>query len=95
MSGKSRLSKQKHTTRSERKKGRQSPSVTVIQQQAVAPAREAVVRSETGIPSVSVPISKATPVVVQHLYISGELRRIGIMAGIILVILVALAQVLS
>jgi len=94
MPGKSWQSRRKHSTRSKRKKGRRSPAATVAQQKAIAPAHEAVAPPRVAAPSASVHTSKVTPTTVRYPYIVSELRRIGILAGIMLVILVVLALVL-
>ena len=92
MSGKS--GRRRHMTRSKRKQGGQSPSTEVARQPIVAPAHEAVVLPRVSIPSASVPPVGATLTTVLHPHVVSELRRIGILAGIILVILVVIAQVL-
>ena len=94
MPGKSWQSRRKHSTRSKRKKGRRSPAATVVQPEAIAPAYEAVAPPKVAAPSASVPTPKVTPITVRYPYIGNELRRIGILAGIMLVILVVLALVL-
>ena len=95
MSGKSRLSKQKQITRSKRRKGKHISSQPVAQQRAVAPTQEAVAVTEAAIPSVKVSAPKSARTAVTYPYIVGELRGIGILAGIILVVLVVLALTLS
>jgi len=95
MPGKSRQGRRKQTARSKKRKGRRSPSSAVAQQQAVASTHEAAVRPEVSTLSASVPTSRATLTTVQHPHIVSELRRIGILAGVILVILVVIARVLS
>ena len=95
MSGKSRVSKQKHITRSKRRKGKQTSSQPVAQQRAVTPTQEAVAPTEAAIHPVKVSAPKSALTAVPYPYIVGELRSIGILAGIVLVILVVLARVLS
>jgi len=95
MSGKSRQGRRKQTARSKKGKGRRSPSSVVVQQQAVASTPETAVHLEASTPSASVPTSRAMPTTVQHPHMFSELRRIGILAGIILVILVVIARVLA
>ena len=94
MPGKSWQGRRRHPARSKKRKGRRSPPTGVAQRQAVAPTYEAVAHPEVSTPSVSVPTPRATLAAVRHPYIFSELRRIGILAGIMLVILVVLAQVL-
>ncbi len=90
MSGKSRRSRGKHSFQSKKRKGGLSPPTIVTQQQAVAPTVEPVPTPE--VPRKSVP---AAVTAVQYPYILTELRRIGILAGIILAILVVLALILA
>ncbi len=92
MSGKS--GRRRQMTRSKRRKGGRSPSAEVARQPIVAPAHEAVVLPKVSIPSASVPPARATLTIVRHPHITSELRRIGILAGVILVILVVIALVL-
>jgi len=65
----------------------QQPAVTQAYKPAAAP--------KVAAPPASVPTPLATLTAVRHPYIVTELRRIGILAGIMLVILVVLALVLS
>ena len=92
MSGKS--GRRRHMTRSKRRQGGRSSSTEVARQPIVAPAHEAVVLPKVSIPSASVPPARATLTIVRHPHITSELRRIGILAGVILVILVVIALVL-
>ena len=90
MPGKSQRGR-KHLSRSKKEKSRRA-FIAAQRQSAVAEAPKPVSR-----PIVSAsPVTAPSPVAkVQYPYISGELRRIGILAGIILVILVVLTFVLS
>lgn len=64
-------------------------------QPAVAQTSQPVTPPRLSIPSVSAPTPKAAPTTAQYQYITAELRRIGILAGIVLAILIVLALVLS
>ena len=88
MPGKSRRSRGKHSFRSKKGRGRSRPPIIVTQQQAVTPTDESV--SPPEVYRKSVP---ATITAVRYPYILTELRRIGILAGIILAILIVLAMV--
>ena len=90
---KSRHAKGKRSFQSKRKKGRHYSSTIAAQQQAVAQTREPVAPPKLSTPPVSVP--KAALATARYPYIVAELRRIGILAGIILAILIVLALVLS
>ena len=85
MPGKSRRSQGKHSARSKRQQG----TVTRVAQQRVA--------TETNMPATPAPgrpLPVAKPTGARYPYIARELRTIGILAGIMLVVLVVLALVL-
>ena len=90
MPGKSR---RKHLSRSKKRKMKQGFPVTAAQQQAVAQDYEPV--SPAPAPSVRAPTPRSTLSPVQYPYIAIELRRIAILAGIMLAVLVVLYLVIS
>jgi hypothetical protein len=92
MPGKSR---RRHVSRSKKGKGRLGSSAISVQPQAVAQTYEPVVSSGVAAPSAraSTPTPTLTPI--RYPYIVTELRTIGIVAGIMLVILVVLALIFS
>ena len=94
MPHKSRHGKRK-LPRSKRKKGGQAASAISVQQRVVAQTPKPVSPPEVSPPSASVPATMATPAMARYPYIASELRRIGILAGVILIILVILALVFS
>jgi hypothetical protein len=93
MPGKSGHGKGKHPRRSKKSKARQRHAIMALQQQAVAetPKPTATVGARPPTSTTASPAARAS----QHPYITTELRRISILAGIILVILILLALVLS
>lgn len=91
MPGKSRR-RGRHLPRSKRK-GRKSFSAPVAQPAAVSQGYEPAPEADRLVPSAKAPIPRAT--VAQYPNVVAELRRIGILTGIILVILVVLALVFS
>ncbi len=93
MSGKSRRGRGKHSIRHKRKKGRLTSPV-VMTQRAVTQVEEPVSPPEAPVLSVKTS-TPAAPIAVKYPYILTELRRIGILAGIMLAILIVLALVLS
>ncbi len=95
MPGKSQRSKRKHSFQGKKKKGRRSPPGVVAQRPAGIQIDKPVALPRVVLPAVSTPapLSGLTPL--RHPYILTELRRTGILAGIMLVILVVLALVLS
>ena len=88
MPGKSQRSRRKHSFQGKKKKGRRSPPGVVAQQPAGIQIDKPVALPRVAVPAVS------TPTPLRYPYILTELRRIGILAGIILAILVVLALVL-
>ncbi|MFC2013694.1 hypothetical protein ACFLU8_02295 [Chloroflexota bacterium] len=95
MPGKSQHGKHK-LSRSKRGKGRKEVPAIPTQQPVVIQTSEPVSPSEvSAAPSKSVPVAVATPVADRYPYIATELRRIAILAGVMLVILVILALVFS
>jgi len=94
MPGKSRHGRRK-LPRSKRKKGRQAVSAISAQQRVVAQTYKPALRPEASAPSASVPATMTTLAATRYPYIAAELRRIGILAGVMLVILVILALVFS
>ncbi len=93
MPGKSRHGKRKHSTLSKRRKERQRSLATTTRQPLTAqtsmPAPPTKVDSK-----VSIPAPSATPATDLYAYVTAELKRIGILTGIIPVILIVLALVL-
>ena len=92
MPKKSGQDRRKKLSRSKRKEMR---SLGAVQQQPVAHTPLAAAPPKVSIPSAAVSTSKVTRAAAQHRYVVGDLKRIGILGGIILVILVVLAVALS
>jgi len=84
--------KARHSRQSKKRKHRLDSSAIAIQKTEAAQSREPVIPAKTSTPSASVPISVST---IQVPYVVNELRRIGILSGVILVILIVLALVFS
>lgn len=76
---------------SKRKQIRQQPLDTVAQQPVVTQIDKPVASA----PLASAPARKTAPGTVRYPFVVAELRRIGVLAGITLVILIVLALVLS
>ena len=76
---------------SKRKKERQQLLAATVPPPVVARPHKPV----TPAPSVSTSIPRATPGTARYPFVVAEMRRIGILAGIILAILIVLALVLS
>ena len=95
MPGKSQHGKGKHPARSKRKRSGHSSLAITAQQSAVSQAYEPVPQSGVPAPSPSAVTQPAKVTVARYPFIVTELRTIGILAGITVVILVVLALVLS
>ena len=92
MAGKSR---RKHQPRTKKRKERPgSPAIAVQQRESPQP-RESVGRPKGTAPVAKAPNPIATLTATRYPYVGSELRRIGILAGIMLVILVVLVLILS
>jgi hypothetical protein len=95
MPGKSRRGRGRHLPRGKRRKGRKAFSAPVAQSSAVGQAYEPAPGADMLVPSAKAPTPKPTVTAAQHPNVAAELRRIGILAGIIVVILVVLALIFS
>ncbi|MFC1860099.1 hypothetical protein ACFLYC_00795 [Chloroflexota bacterium] len=89
MPSKSRHGRRKHSFQSTKKKSGGSLHSVVAQQPAATQTDRPVV------PQTRAPAPTSVLAAVQHPYILPELKRIGILAGIMVIILVVLAIVLS
>ena len=88
MSGKSRYGQGKHLSRNKRGKGKHGSP-------AMVPISESIARPVASASLVDVPIPVVTLTTVRYPYIATELRRIGILGGIMTAVLVVLSLVLS
>jgi len=93
MPGKSRHRRGKHSARSKKGKVRRGISAAVAQQPAMAQSYQPVSTAPT--PSAKVPKPRSTPTRLHYPYITAELRRIAILAGIMLTVLVVINLVIS
>ena len=85
-------SRRKHLQQSKKRKKRRGFSVTASQQQPVSQVYTPV--SQTPTPSAKVLTPKSTLPPVQYPYITIELRRIALLAGIMLIVLVVVYLVI-
>ncbi|MFC1933025.1 hypothetical protein ACFLXU_05300 [Chloroflexota bacterium] len=92
MPGKSRRKRKYSIQSKKRKSGLDRPTV-LAQQPAVAPTHEPVSSPDVSVSSAKVPAPMAKPATVQYPYIATELRTIGILAVIMLIVLIVLASV--
>ena len=94
MPGKSRHGKGKHPHHSKKSKIKQRQASMPFQQHVAAEAPDQIIAAVKHTPEAVTP-SPAKTKTMLYPYIIGELRRIGILAVITLVILIVLALVLS
>ena len=87
MPSKSRHSRGKQSFQGKKGKGKRIPAATVAQEQAVSPTEPPATHARRAAP----PLSAPPPPAASHPHIAAELRRIGILAGIMLAVLVVLA----
>ena len=87
MPSKSRHSRGKQSFQGKKRKGKRIPAVTVAQEQAVSPTEPPATSARRAAP----PLSAPPPPAASHPHVAAELRRIGILAGIMLAALVVLA----
>ncbi len=88
MPGKSQYGRGKHVSRRKKEKMRQGTLATVAQRQVIA-------QPEVPVSPAKMPAPTVTPTATRYPYVTAELRRISILAGIVLVVLVVLVLVLS
>ncbi|MFC1913803.1 hypothetical protein ACFLXF_00800 [Chloroflexota bacterium] len=97
MAKKSRQGKGKHQPQSRKGRAKQRYAAVAAGQQAVSPVTSPSEPVAASIPSPPVSV-RTTPAVsgkARYTYITAELKRIGILSGIILAILIVLALVLQ
>ena len=90
MPSKSRHSRGKQSFQGKKKKGKRIPSVTVAQEQAASSTEPPATPMRRAAHPPSAPTPPPSPAA-SHPHVAAELRRIGILAGIMLAALVVLA----
>ena len=95
MPGKSKHGKRRYSFQSKKKKRKQHfPVTAAAQQQVAAQALKPDTLPKASARQAGVPTPKTVATTVRYPYIASELRRIGILGGIVFVILIILALVL-
>jgi len=94
MPGKSRHGKRKYRIPSKRRKEWQRSSAPTTRQPITAQTSTPASPTSKVDSKVSISAPSATPATDQYAYVTAELKRIGILTGIILIILIVLALVL-
>ena len=95
MPGRPRHKKGKHIVQSKKRKDRLSHPTPLASEARAVQTEEAVSPPVVRSPSINAPIPMPEPAVIRYPYISAELRTISILAGIMLILLIVLASVLS
>ena len=95
MPGKPGRGQGKRSVRSKKRKGRREFPAVVAQQQVASPADQPAIAPRVYSPASSMPSTAVRPKFARSPHVAAELRRIGILAGIMVVILIVLALVLS
>ena len=95
MPSKSQHGRRKHSFQGKKKKGKRSPQGIIAQRQADIQINKPATPPRAVTPRASAPTPTPVLTTIRYPYIFTELRRIGVLAGILLVILVVLALVLS
>jgi len=93
MAGKSRQERRRQAGQAKKRKDFAGQSLAAVQRPADAPAEEKV-QAEASVSPLSAPVPAKKTEVARHSYVRGELRRIGILAGILVIILVVLSLAL-
>ncbi|OGO19142.1 MAG: hypothetical protein A2144_06025 [Chloroflexi bacterium RBG_16_50_9] len=93
MPGKSRHVKGKHQQHSRKSKFKQRHGTAVPQQPAASGVPAPAATTSAPSPAKAPPLT-ATPAASQYRYVIAEMRRIGILSAIILVILIVLSRIL-
>lgn len=91
MSSKSRRKRGKH---GKRRKVELTPALTAAEQPVASETRAPASPSPVARPAAGVPASVSKPAAVRYPYFAGEMKRIGIIAAIMLTVLVILSRVL-
>jgi len=91
MSGKSQRARARHLPPGKKRKGQRGSTLIAAREQVNTQADKPAARVEAPV----VPTKASTPTLVRYPYITRELWRIGILAGIMVAILVVLALVLA
>ncbi len=84
----------KSSFRAKKAKARQNIPVAAVQQQAVTSTVEPVALPKKPVPSAAASALKVKSALRTYAYVGSELRRIGILAGIMIIIIIVLAVVL-
>ena len=94
MPSKSRRKRGKHSFQVKKRKGKLTPAPIATEAPVAGQTRVPAAPPPARAPSVSAPAPKTAPATAGYPYVASELKRIGIIAAIMLAVLITLSQVL-
>ena len=95
MTSKSRHKRGKQALPGKKKKRKQTDVFATVAEKPAAPYVTPATPPPATAPRVATPKAQPAAVTASYPYVSGELKRIGIMAAIMLVVLIVLSRVIS
>lgn len=95
MPSKSRRKRGKQSFHGKKRKGKLTPVPKTAEQPVATQTGTPGVHPTVTAPPVSKPVPAPTPTVARYPYVTSELKRIGIIAAIMIAVLVILSRVLS
>ena len=95
MPGKSRRRRGKSSVPSRKKRAMSNRPSLLVPPSVGAQAAKAVSSPNLPVPKAGVPVSRVEPAPVHYPYVAAEMRTIGILAGIMVIVLVVLALLIS
>jgi hypothetical protein len=95
MPSKSRRKRGKRSFQGKKRKGRLTPVLKTAEQVTASQTGTPAAPSTVTAPPVSKPVPAPTPMAARYPYVTSELKRIGIIAAIVIAVLVILSRVLS
>ncbi len=94
MSSKSRRKRGKHSFQDKKRKGKLTSASIATEAHVVTEPHAPATSPPASAPQVSTPAPKIAPATSEYPYVASELKRIGILAAIMLAVLITLSQVL-
>ncbi len=95
MPSKSRRKRGKYSFQGKKRKGKLTPVSKTAEQAVTTQTHVPAAPSPTTAPPAGAPTPTSKPAVTGYPYVASELKRIGIIAGIMVAVLVILSRVLS
>jgi hypothetical protein len=94
MPSKSRRKRGKHSFQGKKRKGKLTPAAIATGSLVASEIHAPDTPPPASVPQVSAPAPKTAPATSAYPYVTSELKRIGIIAAIMLAVLITLSQVL-